>query len=163
MAAGASSASLSWLGRPAKAGPSYLRLRIDSVAAQAERPTGVGGTGEIEDYSVGFVAAAPAERAELTLAKSASPRSVSKVGEVVTYRLRGHQHRDGRPERRAGHRRTAGPGGAELQPGPAGEPGAGDELDCTATRVTTQDDLDFGSIDNFAKVSGERSGWRSGR
>ena len=57
------------------------------------------------------------------------------------------------------------PGLEELSCSPA-QPASlapGDELDCTATPVTTQDDLDFGSIDNFAKVSGERSGWRSGR
>ena len=156
VAAGATAASLSWQGRPAKAGSSYLRLRIDSVAAQAERPTGVGGTGEIEDYSVGFVAAAPAERAELTLAKSASPRAVSKVGEVVTYRLRATN--TGTVDLSKVQVTDELPGLEELSCSPA-QPASlapGDELDCHATRVTTQDDLDFGSIDNFAKVSGER-------
>ncbi len=156
VAAGAREASLSWLGRPAEAGRSFVRLRIDSVAAQAERPTGTGGSGEIEDYSVRFVAAAPAERAELSLAKSASPRAVSKVGEVVTYRLLATN--TGTVDLSKVQVTDELPGLEELSCNPAqpAKLAPGDELDCHATRVTTQDDLDFGSIDNFAKVSGER-------
>ena len=155
VAAGDSTASLSWQGRPVEAGSSYLRLRIDTVAAKAERPTGVGDAGEIEDYSLRFVAAAPAERAELTLAKSASPRSVSKVGDVVTYRLLATN--SGTVDLTRVQITDELPGLEDLNCTPA-QPvtlAAGDELDCRATRVTTQDDLDFGSIVNFAKVSGE--------
>jgi uncharacterized repeat protein (TIGR01451 family) len=155
VAAGAGQASLSWLSRPAEAGRSFIRLRIDSVAAQAERPTGVGGTGEIEDYAVRFVAAAPADRAELTLAKTATPRSVSKAGDVVTYRLlatntgtvdlTGVQVSDELP----------GLEGLTCSPAQPAALAPGGKLDCSATRVTTQDDLDFGSIDNFARVFGD--------
>jgi uncharacterized repeat protein (TIGR01451 family) len=155
VAAGASQASLSWLGRPAKAGLSFIRLRIDSVAAQAERPTGTGGTGEIEDYSVRFVAAAPADRAELTLVKTATPRSVSKVGDVVTYRLLATN--TGTVDLTGAQVSDELPGLEGLTCSPA-QPTAlepGDKLDCSATRVTTQDDLDFGSIDNFARVFGD--------
>ncbi|HSU37874.1 MAG TPA: GEVED domain-containing protein [Propionibacteriaceae bacterium] len=155
VAAGASQASLSWLGRPTKAGLSFVRLRIDSAAAQAERPTGTGSTGEIEDYAVRFVAAAPADRAEFTLVKTATPRSVSRVGDVVTYRLlatntgtvdlTGVQISDELPGLEGLTCSPAQP--ADLEPG--------NNLDCSATRVTTQDDLDFGSIDNFARVFGD--------
>ncbi len=157
VAAGADSASLTWVGRATTAGRSYARLRIDSVPERAERPTG-GGTGEVEDYAVSFVEPQVAERAELTLTKTASPQSVSRAGEPVVYQLVAVN--TGTLELTGVQVTDELPGLEDLSCTPAqpADLAPGDELSCTASRTTTQDDLDFGSIDNFAKVSGDAPG-----
>ncbi len=153
---GATKLQLSWVGRPAGVGRSYLRLRIGRDASQVEQPTGSSDTGEVEDYPVAFVAAPVPPPARISLVKTAKPTIMRTVGEVVTFTY------------------TAKNTGAV----PLSEVAFNDELlglsalscdgtttlgveqstTCTATREVTQDDLDFGSLFNVAAVTAEAPG-----
>lgn len=92
----------------------------------------------------------------LTLTKTASPTTVRAVGEVVTYRF---------VATNTGRTPLTGlvvvdelPGLSPLRCSPSDHPGPGEAVSCVAIRVTTQDDLDFGSILNVALVSAEAPG-----
>lgn len=156
-AAGDASVSLTWTGRPADVAVSYLRLRVGSTEAQVERPDGLSDTGEVEDYPVDFEAAPAAPRSALTLNTSATPTTVGEVGQVVTYSL---------TAKNTGTTRLTDlafvadglPGLGPLSCGSLTGLDAGRSVTCTATRKTTQADLDFGSVFNLARVSAEAPG-----
>ena len=155
--AGSTSAKVTWSGRPAAAGRSYVRLRLGSDAAEVAEPTGPS-DGEIEDYRVRFEDRELAALPEVSLTKTVSPNRMSQVGEQLTYTLVATN--SGTAPLSDVRITDELPGLTEFTCDPAMpailEPG--DEVSCTATRTVTQDDLDFGSISNIAQVSGEAPG-----
>ncbi len=156
VAAGATTARLSWTGLPADAGPSYVRLRIGTTSAQVERADGLSDSGEVEDYPLTFQPPAPTAQSILSLTKSAAPSTVSAVGQVVTYTFKASNI--GQTPLTDVRVRDELPGlSAPTCDGPAAL-AVGQSLACTATRRTTQADLDFGSVFNFAQASGEGPG-----
>ncbi|HEY5820336.1 MAG TPA: GEVED domain-containing protein [Propionibacteriaceae bacterium] len=156
-ATGATSATLTWTGRPADVAVSYLRLRVGTTAAQVERPVGLSDTGEVEDYPVRFAATPPPPRPALTLTASATPSTVSAVGQVVTYRLTA-SNTGAAPLTDLAFVADGLPGLGRLSCGTLTSLDPGRSVACTATRKTTQADLDFGSVVNLARVSAEAPG-----
>ena len=63
---------MTWSGRPAAAGRSYVRLRIGSDAAEVAEPTGPS-DGEIEDYRVSFENPELAALPDVSLTKTVAP------------------------------------------------------------------------------------------
>jgi uncharacterized repeat protein (TIGR01451 family) len=122
---------------------------MSSDAVQAPAPTP-------EASPSDRVEQAQLEDAGISLAKSASPSRVSRVGQVITYRfvvrntgtvaltnVRITDELDGLSDLTC------------TQPLPATLATTGASLTCTATLTVTQDWLDFGDIDNSATVFGD--------
>ena len=139
---GQTSATFAVTGTPASAGASYARFRLGYTAAQVQSPTGPADSGEVEDYPITFISAAPA----LTLTKSADRTSTDTVGQITTYTFTATNTGDVTinnvtitdPK----------PGMSPLSCTPA-EPATlspGAVLSCTATRATTQADLNTGGV-----------------
>jgi uncharacterized repeat protein (TIGR01451 family) len=155
-AAGVRSVRLSWHGVPASTGASYVRLRIGDDRVSVEQPTGPSLSGEVEDYPIRFQAAVSQPDTSITLAKTAAPTTISSVGQVVTYTFTAKN--TGQVPLTAVQVNDELPGLSALScDGPAALV-AGGTRTCTGTRVVTQNDLDFGSIFNFAQVSAEAPG-----
>lgn len=155
-AAGDTSVTLSWRGQPDHAGNSYARLRIGTTAADVEQAVGRSADGEVEDYRVEFVPPPVEPEPELTFTVTAAPTTVGAVGDLVTYTL---------TTTNTGQTPLTGltvvdelPGLSPLDCGDTTALAVGDSVSCTATRPTTQDDLDLGSIFNVAQVSAEAPG-----
>ena len=154
VAAGTTSAELRWDGRAPDAGNSYLRLRVGSVAAEVERPSGTSRSGEVEDHPVAFFRPAPAPRPGLSLAVTANPTRVSRLGEKVGYRYR---------VRNTGDLPLTGvelsdlrlPADFGCSPALGSTLAPGAELRCSAEVTVTQDDLDFGALETAAEARAE--------
>ncbi len=153
--AGAGSAELRWDGRAGTAGRSFVRLRIATATAQAERSEGRSGSGEVEDHPITFVETAPPPRPALSLDTVASPTRVERVGERVgyTYRIRNRGPVALRAVALSDVRVPADQLRCSPTLGATLDPGA--QLTCTADVEVTQDDLDFGALETAAEARAE--------
>lgn len=156
VAAGDITTTLRWSGRPADVGRSYLRLRIGTTAADVEEPVGPSADGEVEDYPLEFISSPVEPEPEVTLTVAATPGTVRAVGDLITYTLTATNTGETRLTELTVSDEL--PGLSPLDCGDTTTLAIDDSLTCTATRATTQDDLDLGSIFNLAQVSGEAPG-----
>jgi uncharacterized repeat protein (TIGR01451 family) len=152
-ASGSTQVKLTWVGRLAGVGTSYVRLRVGSDAAQVEHPTGPSSSGEVEDYPVSFVAAAAEPGAAISLTKTATPTRINSVGQTITYTYVAKNTGTVPLTRVVVTDELLGL--SELTCANPATLAAGASTTCTATREVTQDDLDFGAIFNFAGVTAE--------
>lgn len=154
LASGSETAALRWIGLPAGPGQSYLRLRIGPQSEQVERPTGPGDAGEVEDYAIQFVEPPPT-RAELSLTEQVTPGRVTRVGESVRYEFVASNDGDVSLSDVRISDELPGLSPLECDAAPPVTLTPGADLTCTATRTTTQQDLDFGAIFDISEAVGE--------
>lgn len=81
VAAGATSATLTWTTTVGTAGASYLRLRLGYTASQVQTATGLADSGEVEDYPITLVQATAA----ITIDKQAGTPTGTTAGSTITY------------------------------------------------------------------------------
>jgi hypothetical protein len=152
-AAGAGTATLSFIGVPEGAGTSYARFRIGYNAVQVESPTGPSDAGEVEDYTIAVVA----PKASLRLEESITPDRVSRAGQVVRYTFTATNDGDVPLSNVAIANELEGLSALTCN-STAGILLPRGVLSCVGTRPTTQQDLDFGGIFDAATVFGEAPG-----
>ena len=90
----------------------------------------------------------------LSLTKTATPNTGVVAGDVVTYAFTGTNTGNVDHARRDRHRPDDRPLAPRLHAGAPATLAPGDTIDCTATYTVTQADVDAGSIENTATISG---------
>ncbi|MFI6639258.1 GEVED domain-containing protein [Streptomyces sp. NPDC050504] len=151
VAPGADSVTFTWtLPEGIKPGNTWTRFRLGYTADQVRSATGMADSGEVEDWPLRVVGP-PA----LSLKKSASPQTVAKAGEKVTYSFEVTNTGDV-PVRdvKVDEGTFTGTGTAPQATCPAGTLEPGDSVTCTAEYTVTQADADAGSVRNTATATG---------
>lgn len=155
---GAETAVLRWDTRVADAGHSFVRLRIATVAAQAEQPDGRSRSGEVEDHPVTFLDAPDPPRPLLSLQTEAAPAVLTRAGQLVRYAYRA-RNRGGLALHDVTVSDLRVPAGSlECSPATGATLAPGAALTCTATVTATQEDLDFGGLETAAEARAEAPG-----
>jgi uncharacterized repeat protein (TIGR01451 family) len=139
---GQTSATFTVTGTPASTGPSYARFRLGYTAPQVQSPTGPADSGEVEDYPITFVTAAPA----LSLTKIADRTSTDTVGQITTYTFTATNTGNVPINNVTIIDPKPGLSPLSCTPTQPANLAPGAVLGCTATRATTQADLNNGGV-----------------